>query len=133
MPMNAKERAALAQLESFKRATEERRKKLADAVQLCRTPGDFDASRYSHGFANGMILALSVVEATAPDYVPQPSRYLDECEQPEQVKATPEIVNGAVDRFVGKWIDQEMKAGRVAFDPKQIADIRIGLRLALES
>lgn len=127
--MTAKERAALAQLEAFKQDTLRKRQELENSVAIQTRDGNWNADRYMHGMANGMIFAQSIMNGNDPDYYSAPPRYLLDSEPTTDECARD--MTSTINMVLGGWIDAQMKAGRVSFDEKQIADVRTGIALAL--
>jgi hypothetical protein len=55
---------------------------LRDLVKIQKQPGNWNCNSYMHGMANGMILALAMLENREPDYLSKPDRWLDDLPPP---------------------------------------------------
>lgn len=51
-------------------------KKLKEITKTQCSKGNYDFDPYMHGMANGLILALSIIENTEPEYMEAPNRWL---------------------------------------------------------
>lgn len=49
---------------------------LRDLTKIQCTHGNWNYDPYMHGMANGMILALAIMEGTEPKYLDAPDQYL---------------------------------------------------------
>lgn len=56
---------------------EERIKKLKEVSDVQSMDGNWDFSRYMLGLANGLILAVSIMEDTEPEFLDEPDEFLD--------------------------------------------------------
>jgi hypothetical protein len=50
---------------------------LRNLVKVQCSDGNWNYSEYMHGMANGMILALSVIEGTEPKFLEAPKEWLE--------------------------------------------------------
>ncbi|RKY08521.1 MAG: hypothetical protein DRP56_03970 [Planctomycetota bacterium] len=71
------------------------RKQIEDLKKCVKTScqsGNYDCNPYMHGMANGMILALAILEGKEPAYLDAPAKWLD---ADENIKAAaPELSEG---------------------------------------
>lgn len=54
--------------------------KLKDMIKIQSTDGNWNHSQYMHGMANGMILALALLEDKDPVFLHAPDKWL--CDRP---------------------------------------------------
>ena len=57
------------------------RKQIEDLKKCVKTScqsGNYDCNPYMHGMANGMILALAILEGKEPAYLDAPAKWLDD-------------------------------------------------------
>lgn len=50
--------------------------KLTDVTDIATSAGNFDASAYHYGMANGLILALAIMSGETPEYLKAPKSFL---------------------------------------------------------
>jgi hypothetical protein len=57
---------------------EERIEKLVDLVAIQCSSGNWNFDPYMHGMANGMILALSIIQDEEPQFLSAPDKWLSD-------------------------------------------------------
>jgi hypothetical protein len=57
--------------------------KLRELTVIQRSNGNYDFDPYMHGMANGMELALALMEGREPDYLSAPERWLVDLPEPK--------------------------------------------------
>jgi hypothetical protein len=76
--------SAIATFNRTKVHREERVASIKDLLATRCTPGNWNYNPYMHGFANGMILALAVLEDTPIDYLSTPAMFLEDYKKLDQ-------------------------------------------------
>ena len=49
---------------------------LKNVIDIQCSPGNYDHNPYNHGMANGLILAMSIIEGKTPEYIQTPKHWL---------------------------------------------------------
>ncbi len=83
---------------------------LDNVCKIQRTDGNWNYAPYMHGMANGLIIALAIMQGVDPQFLDAPTVWLANKKSSGLVEAVDEIVNSEeVDRAIDEVVDEVLK------------------------
>jgi hypothetical protein len=107
---------------------------LQNMVDVSKSPGNFNANPYLHGYANGLILALHTASGADGEcpFMPAPAKWLDDSYNVAALVEPVDTSEFDEEFLVGLWVADQRASGLKQIDLDKVETIREGIRYGLE-